>query len=276
MQRSPSTADSGSSTSADVSSTDAATNDVDPSRSITSVDAPSSYPPVPDDDGLVRTGDGSATLHHPDYNQTYHSHHGAITESQHVFLAHSGLRERLADGPVTLLEIGIGTGLNLALSASLALHEAGELHYQGIEQCPPPSTALRALQYEAHDAIDEALWLRILDGFEARETHLDLPHRGTIQCHWANFHSLTLPTAYFDIIYHDAFSPDVNGELWTLDALTTITNALKMGGVLVTYTVQGSVRRLFQQLGLQVERLPGPPGGKRQVLRVTKAAPTLT
>lgn len=228
------------------------------------------HPPAPDADGLVHTSDGSSTLHHPDYNQTYHSHHGAITESLHVFVAHSHLRDRLRDGPVALLEIGIGTGLNLALSASLAARESGQLHYQGVEQCPPPTPALRALNFADNDAVDPALWDRIIEAFDARQAHLDLPHGGTILCHWANFHAITLPAEHFDIIYHDAFSPDVNEELWTLDALTAITHALKKGGVLVTYTVQGAIRRSLQQLGLQVERLPGPPGGKRQVLRATK------
>lgn len=219
---------------------------------------------------LVPTADGSATLHHPIYDQTYHSHHGAVTESKHVFLDHSGLQARLAASPTSLLEIGIGTGLNLALSASLALREEGTLHYEGIEQFPPDTEALRALDYARFPEIDAELWERCLHAFEHRLPALRLPNNGHILCHWTRFETLDLGEERFDIIYHDAFSPDVNPELWTIEALTPIIRAMKPGAVLVTYTVQGDVRRRLQSLGLEVERLPGPVGGKRQVLRATR------
>lgn len=226
----------------------------------------------PFDSELVPTGDGSATLHHPVYDQTYHSHHGALTESKLVFVEHSRLHQRLEEGPVSLLEIGIGTGLNLALSASLALRLGGELHYQGIEQFPPHSDALRALDYARFDEIDTDFWARCVHAFERRTPQLLLGPKGSVRCHWARFEDLEFPNEHFDIIYHDAFSPEVNPELWTDDALARIVRSMKRGGVLVTYTVQGEVRRRLQKQGLEIERLPGPIGGKRQVLRASKNA----
>lgn len=233
------------------------------SKVIQSIDAPF-------ESTLIATADGSATLHHPVYDQTYHSHHGAVTESQHVFLAHSHLQERLQAGPVRLLEIGIGTGLNLALSASLALREHATLHYEGIEQFPPDSRALEALNYAQFDVIDAHLWARCLHAFDTRSPRFILGSHGSVVCHWTRFEAVALKPEHFDIVYHDAFSPEVNPELWTEEALAPIIAAMKPGGVLVTYTVQGSVRRRLAALGLHVERLPGPVGGKRQVLRATK------
>lgn len=223
----------------------------------------------------VETRDGSSTLYHPVYAQTYHSHHGAITESKHVFLGHSALEDRLAQGPVQLLEIGIGTGLNLALSATLAQRRQGVLHYLGVEQFPPETAALEQLDYGASEDIDDALWTECLRHFAQRSDRwsffsADDSPESTVSCHWGRFEDLTLPVSHFELVYHDAFSPDVNPECWTAHALQRITDAMVPGGVLVTYTVQGDVRRALARCGLIVERLPGPPGGKRQVLRATK------
>lgn len=218
----------------------------------------------------VQTADGSSTLLHPIYAQTYHSHHGAIRESMHVFLGHSDLHARLEQGPVRLLEIGIGTGLNLALSASLSKARGGTLHYMGIEQFPPEQSALQTLDYGQHDAVDDAVWQECLLAFDARRPTWSIEQHTRAECHWGRFEDATLPPAHFDIVYHDAFSPNVNPECWNDEALTRIVDAMQPGGVLVTYTVQGAVRRALARLGLHVERLPGPKDGKRQVLRAIK------
>lgn len=223
----------------------------------------------------LTTRDGSTTLVHPVYAQTYHSHHGALTESNHVFLGHSALAERLSHGPVHLLEIGIGTGLNLALSATLAQRLSGTLHYVGIEQFPPKDSDLDALGYEHYDAVDADIWAACRQHFDARTPAWSLPSHppaapSTITCHWGRFEAYPFAPERFDIVYHDAFSPDVNPECWSPAALERITDAMKPGGVLVTYSVQGAVRRALSACGLTVERLPGPKDGKRQVLRAQK------
>src|SRR5699024_6995726 len=151
---------------------------------------------------------------HPVYAQTYHSHHGAITESNHVFLGHSALEDRLAQGAVRLLEIGIGTGLNLALSATLAHRNQSVLHYLGVEQFPPETAALEQLGYGTPDDIDAALWAECVQHFAQRTdqwtfSEAEGRQNSTISCHWGRFEDLTLPPAHFDIVYHDAFSPDV-------------------------------------------------------------------
>lgn len=236
--------------------------------SIVHVDAPFGSDPL-------TTRDGSATLVHPIYDQTYHSHHGAITESKHVFLGHSDLAERLTHGAVHLLEIGVGTGLNLVLSATLAQRQQNALHYVGIEQFPPKDSDLAHLNYDQDEGVDAEFWSACRAHFHARTPRWTLPPTGdhpasTIQCHWGRLEDYAFPHAYFDIVYHDAFSPDVNPECWSQAVLARITDALKPGGVLVTYSVQGKVRRALAACGLIVERLPGPSDGKRQVLRATK------
>lgn len=224
----------------------------------------------------MRTRDGSSTLFHPLYAQTYHSHHGAITESKHVFLDHGELAARLQQGPVRLLEIGIGTGLNLILSATLAQRMNREMHYVGIEQFPPSKAALLNLGYDQDPDVDATLWQECVEGFDQRapQWKIHAPNDGptsSITCHWGRFEDIELPAQHFDLVYHDAFSPDVNPECWTPDALTKIVRSMAPGASLVTYTVQGDVRRALAACGLEVERLPGPTNGKKQVLRARKS-----
>jgi tRNA U34 5-methylaminomethyl-2-thiouridine-forming methyltransferase MnmC len=80
-----------------------------------------------------------------------------------------------------------------------------------------------------------------------------------------NFH----PDAQFNLVYYDAFAPNKQAELWTLDCFKHLNSFITPGGVLVTYSAKGQVRRDLEWLGYTVERLPGPPG-KAEMLRAKK------
>ena len=219
---------------------------------------------------IVATADGSRTLHHPSYAQTYHSCHGALTETQHVFIGLSGLHERLARGETHVLEVGIGTGLNLLATLSYAQQHRGVVHYTGIERDPPPVDLLRELAFNALDGMDATVWETFLDAVEQRLHFAQLPGGSTLRFHWDDFDNFPFQQTRADIIYHDGFSPEMNPELWSEDALKKLTSTLTPNGALVTYTVQGAVRRALATLGLRVEKLPGPTHGKREVLRATR------
>lgn len=219
----------------------------------------------------VTTADGSATLHHPRFAQTYHSSHGALKETRHVFLGLSRLEDRLTLGPVSVLEVGVGTGLNLIAAVSLARAQGAVLHYTGIEREPQPAALLRTLEFGALPGIDAEVWEHFLHAIDARATLVELPGGSTLRFHWDDLDRFDFDAHSFDVVFHDGFSPEMNPEVWTSQALQKITAPLKPGGCLVTYTVQGDVRRALASIGLLVERLPGPTDGKRQVLRATKA-----
>ena len=226
--------------------------------------------------GLRETGDGSLTLYSERYGQTFHSQHGAVRESRHVFLEASGVVGRLAAGqPARILEIGFGTGLNFFLTAQAAVESGAPLHYLALERELLPAGQVRQLGY-GEVAPD------VLPGYLAFREGLGTAAPGSIRFSLGPVElTLALGEAteaplgaeHFDTIYHDAFSPDANPELWTREFIGSLLPVLRPNGTLVTYSVKGEVRRLLAGLGLQVEKLPGPPGGKREMLRAVKETP---
>ena len=215
---------------------------------------------------IIRTADGSKTIQIEDWDEQYHSKHGAVQEAYHVFITH-GLR-LFADRNINLLEIGFGTGLN----ALITLLEAPKLNlkidYMGIEAFPVSVEEVAELGYcEQLDCVDkqahfekmhETPWeepFPIADSFVLTKQKKDF-----LQVDDKNL---------FNLIYFDAFGARVQPELWTEEIFSKMYDALQHQGILVTYAAKGSVRRAMQAVGFTVERLPGPPG-KREMLRATK------
>ena len=261
--------------------------------------------PVSDHDAWtpVSTGDGSRTLHSARFGQTLHSHHGAVTEARWVFLRGSGVEARLAAGdPARVLEVGFGTGLNFLVTADAARRHRTNLRYLGLERVLPTIDAVAALdlaRHLAHPELARSLW-DALDGLERQGRHVvqvgeggvaaggtSAPGEGAgaagkrepetarsatvrLDLWLGEATDVELPHGSYDAVYHDAFSPDVNPELWTADFLERLAMWLAPGGALVTYTVAGAVRRTLAGLGLEVEKRPGPPAGKREMLWARK------
>lgn len=226
---------------------------------------------------IIITADGSTTIQIPEWNEQYHSKHGAIQEAYHVFIKH-GLEHynTLHCQPkfvsesqnVSILEIGFGTGLN----AFITLIEANKLelkvNYNGVEAYPISDDEIKALNYakELSGNNSEVLFKRI------HETTWEEEHPITDRFSLTKrkqFFSEINETETYNIIYFDAFGARVQPELWTEAIFEIMYKALKAKGVLVTYSAKGSVRRAMQAVGFIVERLPGPPG-KREMLRGTK------
>ena len=222
------------------------------------------------------TADGSQTLYSERFGQTFHSHKGALSESRHVFLKASGVEERLTAGTATrVLEVGFGTGLNFFLSADAALGAGSSLSYCALERELLPIEIVQSLTYGEH-LHQPALVVKYLE-FRAQlpETLAAGSYRfehGTVKLEilLGEATEQTLTHGHYDAVYQDAFSPDANPELWSTEFLTNLYEALKPGGVLTTYCVKGTVRRQLQTIGFDVHKLPGPIGGKREMLRAVK------
>lgn len=215
---------------------------------------------------LERTADGSYTLYVPELDEHYHSVKGALTESQHIFIE-MGLKHSPAPEP-RILEIGLGTGLNAFLTLLAAEEMQRKVHYTGIERYPLAEETLRQLDYpgivgkkheEDYYAIHQAPW----------EKETNLSPWFTLHKIEGDFTRHTFQKGY-DIIYFDAFAPEKQPEMWEQSLFNTLYNVLNEGGILTTYCAKGVVRRMLQTAGFTVERLPGPPGGKREILRATK------
>lgn len=221
------------------------------------------------------TADGSATLFSTVFNQTFHSRHGAVAESLHVFLAGSGAERRLRSGLTTkVLEVGFGSGLNFLLSAQAALVGNARLTYVALERDLLPAALVSQLGYREYAAAPLESYLRFRERLGQRPT--TGVYRGEItgarlELRLGDASAIGLEEEAFDAIYHDAFSPDANPELWSQEFLARLAGALAPGGTLSTYTVKGAVRRKLQAAGLQVSKAPGPPDGKQEMLVAIKA-----
>lgn len=226
---------------------------------------------------IIITADGSKTIHLPNWNEQYHSKHGAVQEALHVFIktglhhvinkCHSEQSEE-SQKKSSILEIGFGTGLN----AYLTLLEASKLNitidYVGVEAYPVNIDEIKALNYpkiiidkeqdHLFDTLHSVGW----------ETKNQITHSFALTKQQKFFKDIDEFEAY-NLIYFDAFGARVQPELWTEEIFIIMHKALKTNGVLVTYSAKGSVRRALQSIGFTVEILPGPPG-KRHMLRATK------
>ncbi|WP_299712101.1 tRNA (5-methylaminomethyl-2-thiouridine)(34)-methyltransferase MnmD [uncultured Tenacibaculum sp.] len=212
---------------------------------------------------IIITSDGSTTIHLPDWNEQYHSKHGAIQEAYHVFIK-SGLNLFNAK-PISILEIGFGTGLNCFITY---LENNSKIDYVGVEAYPIAEDEVGKLNYVAELKAESSR-----DKFEVIHNS---PWEEKVKID--NDFSLTKRKQFFeeiededtfDLIYFDAFGARVQPELWSEAIFKKMYKAAKKDGVLVTYAAKGSVRRAMEAVGFTVERLPGPPG-KREMLRATK------
>lgn len=220
---------------------------------------------------IVTTGDGSTTIQITDWDEQYHSMHGAVQEARHVFLK-MGLDFWMNENPdqnsLHILEIGFGTGLNALLTLMHAEKSSVNLLYEGVEAYPVSSEELAQLNYlEAADAqAFEAVFEKMHQiPWEQTET---ITEAFQLKKRKQTFETLEDQDQH-DLIYFDAFGARVQPELWEEPIFEKMYHALKARGVLVTYAAKGSVRRAMQAVGFKVERLPGPPG-KREMLRAVK------
>lgn len=215
---------------------------------------------------IIITSDGSSTIHLPEWNEQYHSKHGAIQEALHVFIK-SGL-QLFSNRKLNILEIGFGTGLNSFITFLEAPKLNLEIDYVGVEAYPVAVDEVEKLNYVSELKADNNIEV-------FKEMHeLKWGEKGAISAEFnltkqQQFFQEIKDVDTFDLIYFDAFGARVQPELWTEEIFQIMFKSLKKDGVLVTYSAKGSVRRAMQTVGFKVERLPGPPG-KREMLRATK------
>lgn len=212
---------------------------------------------------LIQTEDGSSSLYIPELDENYHSIHGAIQESMHVFIE-AGLKKVKKDR-FSVFEMGYGTGLNMLLTFLNARNK--EVDYYGIEAFP--------LEVELLDKLNYAAKLNLTDEekgafnkFHELESEGELSANFRVRKQQCKLHGY-VPATKVDLIYFDAFAPEVQPNLWEADVFEKMYSMLNAEGILTTYCAKGVVRRTMQSVGFKVERIPGPPG-KREMLRAIK------
>lgn len=213
---------------------------------------------------LVITEDGSHTLFNPDFGESYHSRFGAIAESVFVYL-NNGIAQ-ISKDTISVFEMGFGTGLNAFLTFLWAAQHNKVVSYTVIEKYPIPCEMAKQLNYhlllapQHHDAF----LMMHSSGWNDEISFDKLKLRKVL----GDFSDYTLPGSY-DIFFYDAFSAERQPELWTTEIFRKIFVSLNPGGILVTYSAKGDVRRNLKESGFRVEKLQGPPG-KKHMLRAFK------
>jgi tRNA U34 5-methylaminomethyl-2-thiouridine-forming methyltransferase MnmC len=214
---------------------------------------------------IVKTFDGSHTIYVPELNEHYHSIHGAVQESQHIFIR-EGYDNCNAE-PLNIFEAGFGTGLNALLTAVRAVKENREVYYTSIEKYPVGSDLIMSLNHyefagpdgkRIFELIQSSPWEQmncICNNFNLRKINGDL--------------SDYIPEYPVDLVYFDAFGPDKQPSMWTREIFERISSAMRSGGILVTYSSKGEVKRNLRSAGFYVKLLPGPPG-KREMISAKK------
>ena len=226
------------------------------------------------------TDDDSRTLIDPERDVAFHSGSGALAETRHVYLKNSGVSERLASGqPTSVLEIGLGTGLGMLLTLDEAVRASASLQYVAVEVDWLPVDVLRPLQMQmglSRPSLVESYFAWRLQlgqtphrgrhDWQVNETtHVCIDHNDARECEFGK-------DARFDAIYFDPFAPKVNRELWSEPFHSSMHRVLRVGGQFVTYCVNRQVKDALVACGFSVHRLPGPLGGKREVMRATKCS----
>jgi tRNA U34 5-methylaminomethyl-2-thiouridine-forming methyltransferase MnmC len=211
------------------------------------------------------TNDGSTTIHLPDWNESYHSKHGAIQEAYHVFIKNGFLLFEAK--PISILEIGFGTGLNAFITYVEALKSNQVINYVGVEAYPVLIEEALQMNYisqiaENQNDIFKSLHHSAWDEVHQLTTHFSITKRQQF------FQDINDKAAY-DLIYFDAFGFRVQPELWSELIFQKMYDSLKPNGILVTYACRTSIKNAMLLAGFSVEKLPGAPG-KREMLRATK------
>jgi len=218
---------------------------------------------------IITTSDGSHSIFIPELNEHYHSFHGAIQESKHVFIE-AGLKYVAAQQQtISILEIGLGTGLNALLTLMEAQALSKAIHYTALEAFPLGSDITNALNYiAALDAKEYADPFELIHSSEwEKETRITTTY--SLKKINDTLRHVSLPGDQFDLIYFDAFGPPVQPEMWTEEVFSKIYTTTRNKGVLVTYCAKGEVKRTLKKVGFAIENLPGPPG-KREMIRAVK------
>jgi tRNA U34 5-methylaminomethyl-2-thiouridine-forming methyltransferase MnmC len=216
---------------------------------------------------VIITKDGSSSIYLPEWDEHYHSIHGAVQEAYHVFIK-NGLSLFEDKKRINILEMGFGTGLNAFITLIEGAKNKMIIDYTGLEAFPVSLEEVKQLNYldllEARNSAAE--FVKMHEG--NWEEKLMISEQFYLTKRKQKFENFGEKESY-DLIYFDAFGARVQPELWTETIFSKMYESLVEGGVLVTYAAKGSVRRAMLTNGFEVEKLPGPPG-KREMLRATK------
>ena len=214
---------------------------------------------------IITTSDGSHSLFNEKNNESYHSVNGSIQESLHVFI-NAGLSQ-VRKKEISIFEVGFGTGLNALLSYIFSENNSIKICYDAIELFPIKRELFSQLNFtECLGHNYDSIYLKMHES--AWNSNIEISENFSLKKILGDLRTFKLSGKY-DLVFFDAFSPQVEPELWTYEIFEKIYSGMNMNGIFVTYCAKGKVRRNLQKVGFKAERIPGP-AGKREMLRAIK------
>ena len=218
----------------------------------------------------IITADNSPTLYVPELDEHYHSVNGALTESEHIFIQNGLLQKAKEQSAISIFEMGFGTGLNALLTKLVSEEKKLEIEYFTIEAFPIEKTLFEKLNFSERLELkgEKAEYLKALHKTDW-ERKTELFSNFQFEKRNIKLEAVELPENTFDLVYFDAFNPDLQPELWTEDVFRKIYLAMKSKGILMTYSAKGKVKRALKAAGFVLNALPGPIG-KREITQAIK------
>ncbi|MCC5850811.1 MAG: hypothetical protein JJU29_22205 [Verrucomicrobia bacterium] len=206
----------------------------------------------------ILTADGSYTCRHPGYMENYHAKEGARAEAFAKFVRPGRLADRLRAGPVRLLDVGFGLGVNARAAIEVARETGAHfLHIDSVEADHQALTRARTLNPDCpvlSSLENTGQWREPFAEIHLYNT--DIREVG-----------LTLP-GDFDLIFHDPFSPMKNTECWTVELFAHFKTLLRADGMLLTYAEADAIRAGLFQAGFSVGLTPPAPPHRGGTLAV--------
>lgn len=212
---------------------------------------------------LIDALNGSKTLYSEEYNENYHNLNGPEIESEHIFI-NLGLKS-FQGKVLNILEVGYGTGLNALMTFIKNEKMKNKIYYHGIDVLPVNEETFNLLSYHKQFGINKEVCQKFCVDWNIP---MNIENEFILYKEIIDFQDFT-PTINYDLIYFDAFSPNVQPEMWSFENLSKIIKNINEGGIFVTYCSKGMVKQSLRDLGMEVKRFSGPVG-KRHVIRAIK------
>lgn len=213
---------------------------------------------------IIVTQDGSHSLFVKDMSETFHSKHGAVQESAHVYIK-NGI-ELINKENISVLEYGFGTGLNALLTLEFAVNNTKKINYESIEAYPLTANEFNLLNY--NDFVKTSVSLQKLHELQVDTNEMVTEHFHLLK-HFCKIEDFKT-TNKFDIVYFDVFGYDYQSELWSVEILQKAYDFLNTDGIFVTYACKGLINRRLKEIGFKVHTTAGPPGKREMIIAVKK------
>ncbi len=219
---------------------------------------------------IIKTGDGSDTLYNKEIDETYHSLHGSVTESKHVYI-NAGLENFLGKNKkqsISILEVGLGTGLNLLLTLKYAKKNNLKIQYHAIEPFPLDNTILKKLNFNNKlEGFDKKVYEKIHHPKNLEP--IDLSNNISFTKSITRLEQISFENEKYDLVFFDAFAPSKQPDIWSIENFKIIREAMKKDGIMVTYSSSGKLKKILKELKFKIEKLAGPKG-KKEMTRAVK------